>query len=531
MQKDLDRLIKLFEGFASAHGTHGEPTQEGLKWIIKPTAKTLREPVTKEMWQEHIEGKRPLGVMPIREDSTCSWGSIDIDEYDIDITEIVTKVYAAKMPLVPCRSKSGGLHLFVFFEQPYQAAEVQDVLSDVAASLGLSGSEIFPKQTKMNMQRGDLPSWIIMPYFGGTYNDKLKLQHGLKKSGTDMSLGEFVKHAEEMKCSVDALSRLCTARRSSSVKLNGKKAPPRQRGKSPCDFTDGPPCLEYLSESGLQNEARKRCLFMEANYLKRADPEEWKSKVEAMNQRFNPPLPSSEVQGVINSIEKKDYHYECKKEPFVSHCNSRLCRKRKFGVGSGGELEPVFTSIKRIGYEVPLWIVTIENVTLELTTHELQTYKLFHQACMANKLVFPPMRDPAWYALLNEAMTKVEDEDPPPDAAPGSEFLEQLTTFLTNRAPGERKADLLSDRSWEDVENGRWWFTLSSLEKYLKNERITKFGSRYRIVEAIKKLKGVKDQYNQTNKKGGYVKCWHVPSSIIEKIEPLETPKRKRDVI
>src|ERR1019366_8696331 len=109
-----EALMLLFAGFAGAHGTHGTPTQEpdSLKWAIKTTARTLRQPVTVDLWLSHLTGERPLGVIPIREDSTSSWGSIDIDDYDKVLLVLVGRIQREKIPLVACRSKSGGLHLF-----------------------------------------------------------------------------------------------------------------------------------------------------------------------------------------------------------------------------------------------------------------------------------------------------------------------------------------------------------------------------------------------------------------------------------
>src|SRR6187549_134537 len=119
MKKIAQRIMDLFEGSETHHGTHGAPEldENGVKWNIKTTARTLRGPATLELWQEHLSGKTPLGVIPIRNDSTCRWGSVDIDEYDVDAVEVVGKVEAAKLPLVPCRSKSGGLHLFMFAQE------------------------------------------------------------------------------------------------------------------------------------------------------------------------------------------------------------------------------------------------------------------------------------------------------------------------------------------------------------------------------------------------------------------------------
>jgi hypothetical protein len=128
--------MALFSGHEDAHGTHGEPEQKGLKWEIKSTAKTLREPVTTELWRKHLAGERPLGVIPIRWDSTCSWGSIDVDDYTNDLLGLISRVAQEKLPLVPCRSKSRGLHLFLFTTAPVAADVMQSALRNMAASLG-----------------------------------------------------------------------------------------------------------------------------------------------------------------------------------------------------------------------------------------------------------------------------------------------------------------------------------------------------------------------------------------------------------
>lgn len=146
--------MALFRGLDGVHGTHGEPNQEGLKWAIKKTARTLREPVTVELWEQHLSGDRPLGVVPICAGDVCWWGSIDVDQYDTDLVELVARVERAGLPLVPCRSKSGGLHLFMFLAEPQPADALQVLLRDLAARLGVGGSEVFPKQATIRTDRG-----------------------------------------------------------------------------------------------------------------------------------------------------------------------------------------------------------------------------------------------------------------------------------------------------------------------------------------------------------------------------------------
>ena len=66
-----------------------------------------------------IEGKQSLGIIPIRDDNKCIWGCVDIDSYaGFDHKKLIDKIKEAKLPLVVCRSKSGGAHVFLFAEEP-----------------------------------------------------------------------------------------------------------------------------------------------------------------------------------------------------------------------------------------------------------------------------------------------------------------------------------------------------------------------------------------------------------------------------
>ena len=98
-----ERLMALFAGHSGAHGTHGEPEKDDnkQKWGIGKTARTIRKPVTNELWESHLAGERPLGIIPIREDSSCIWGAIDIDEYEADLIGIVKRIEQKKLPQVP----------------------------------------------------------------------------------------------------------------------------------------------------------------------------------------------------------------------------------------------------------------------------------------------------------------------------------------------------------------------------------------------------------------------------------------------
>ena len=143
----MEKFKFIFEGLDVAYGQHqserkrADGKQEGKSYIVKKI-------VTEELWEAHLAGEGPsLGIIPIMADNTARWGCIDIDTYPIDYRSIINSFRKLQIPLVPCRSKSGGLHLFLFFKKPIAAKLIREKLREVAAALGYSSVEVFPKQS------------------------------------------------------------------------------------------------------------------------------------------------------------------------------------------------------------------------------------------------------------------------------------------------------------------------------------------------------------------------------------------------
>ncbi len=519
--------MDLFAGHEAAHGTHGTPVKKPgtLKWEIKSSADTIREPVTTELWREHLEGKRPLGVVPIRTDSTCCWGSIDIDVYDMNLTEVIQRVEREKLPLVPCRSKSGGLHLFLFLSEPVAAGSLQAVLTDLAAQLGFAGSEIFPKQTTILHNRGDVGNWMVMPYYGDTYGGKIKEQVGLRKTGAELTVTEFLSAAEKARLTEAQLEAVGN-RRQKAAKAKKKGAAPSPGSSG--DFSDGPPCLQHLTAAGIQRGGQSNALFMMGVYYKKVDPENWKSRLEHANQTFLKPPGSSEgLTTVIRSLEKKDYEYTCKNEPMASYCNSGLCRTRKYGVGDGGNF-PIISALSKLDTEPPIWFAEVEGMRIEASTEQLQNYILFHRLCMERiGRCYPVMKPGDWLLLLSAAMESMIVVPAPPDVGTTGRFHELLEDFLTNRAAGKLKEDLLSGRPWEDQDGQRHYFRLTDLEKYLNRENVKNL-TRGQITQKVRDLGGANHGFNIKNR---YVSCWWVPSSAINQMPELDPPPLPRSPI
>lgn len=499
MSELAKKMMQLFSGYVSAHGTHGTPDRDpgGVKWSIKRTALTLREPVTEELWDEHLSGKRPLGVIPIREDSLCSWGSIDYDQYDVNPLEVVERVGERKLPLVPVRSKSGGVHLFLFLRTPQPAADVQAALREAAASMGMAGSEIFPKQSQILADRGDLGNWIIVPYFANTYSGSLHEQVGMKPTGAAMAADEFCSFAEGKRVELSDFMLLCRPRHE------------RKRGTGP--FSDGPCCLEHLAREGFNKGGRNNALFMIGLYLKRSDQLRWRTLLEEMNREMmQPPLPAEEVVAAIRQLEKKEYEYTCSTEPMASHCDSVVCRTRRFGVGDGN-MFPRISGLSKLATDPPLWFVDVEDQRLELTTEQLQIYPLFQRACMERvHRCYRQMAQKDWVVVLSQAMQNLVVIESSPDVGKGAQFREVLEDFLVNLQRGKERDDILSGRPWEDGERGRHYFRLRDLQKRLDRDGVKM--TRGAITTRIEDLGGGRDGFNI---KGHFTNVWWVPVSSV----------------
>ena len=139
---DITKFKAIFKGLEIAYGTYriessrGDGKQAGKAVVV-------RKQPTDDLWAKHLEGIEPsLGIIPIREDNSCIWGCIDIDQYPLDHAGLIKKVRSLGLPMVVCRSKSGGAHVFLFVKEPIPAANMQRFLKASAALLGEAGREI-----------------------------------------------------------------------------------------------------------------------------------------------------------------------------------------------------------------------------------------------------------------------------------------------------------------------------------------------------------------------------------------------------
>ena len=398
-----EKFMAAFQGFGAAHG-QTQISNERRAGKQKAISKIVRKPLTLELIQSHLDGRQGVGSIPINENNLCKFGALDVDEYPLDLAGLDRRLRELKVPCVVCRSKSGGAHIFFFFKDYIGAGEFRDKASEIAAFIGHGGCEIFPKQEKILAERGDVGNFINLPYFDAEQT----LRHAIKEDGEPASLEEFLE--------------LVDGRASTSDDFVGLSF-----GVIEDEFKEWPPCLNCMFGQGVPEGTRNTVMFATAVACKKEKPDDWKRRLEEINNRISsPPLPASEIVTIQDQHEKKEYFYQCNEGPLAQHCNKSLCRTRKYGIGNhAGSVE--ITGLTVVLSEPRIWFVDVGGSRLELTTEQLQMPMQFQRACMEQLNFMPPkMKEDVWQAIVNIALNEVVEIEVPVELTNKGQFMELL---------------------------------------------------------------------------------------------------------
>ena len=487
---NLSTFKTIFRGLERAYGQYRsseekeEGKQGGQAYIVKGL-------VTDKMWEDHLNGTTPsLGIIPIMDNSKCYWGCIDVDMYPLNLKELVQKISQKKLPLIACRSKSGGAHIFIFTKEPVFAKLMRDKLSDIAAFLGFANCEIFPKQIEIRADRGDTGNFLNLPYFGG---DDTK-RYAINDEGKSYSLVEFFAKYTNTALTHDELRDLSTMKKSNGTSF------------------DGPPCLEHLMNEKIPEGGRDNTLYQYAVYAKKKWPEEWQEKIDEFNHKFmDPRLPSKQVLKTVNQHEKKDYQYKCKDQPMCSVCNASLCKSRKFGIGD--DYSHTVTDLTKYESDESVWFLNLDGRRMCINTDEFFDQAKFRKACMNTLNVLPnKMSERDWEKRIQSLLAEVVVIDMPEEVTKIGRFDNHLEAFIADQGEALTIDEILIDKAWASPDENIIYFRLISLEKYLTKQRFNNFSST-QMCARIRELDGDSTKKKIRNK---LHHLWFIPKNFQE---------------
>jgi hypothetical protein len=491
IMQQTKRFMKLFRGYEHAHGQYRvQKTEADGK--MSGRALTISEPATQENFESHLNGgDYILGIIMLRENNSCNFGVIDIDiRGDVKLNESLESLEEKirSTPLVLCRSKSGGAHLYLFCEPAIAAIDMVAKLNEFAAGLGYGGAEVFPKQISRANER-DRGNWINLCYWDGDKSERHAIHEGKK-----LNLKKFLDVAEKKRTTYEALENF-------KPDLTNK-------------FEDGPPCLQHIMTMGFPEGGRNISLFNVGVYYRKKNPDDWQEDLMRFNyESMSEPLPSGEVNGLIKSVSKKDYAYTCKQSPICNYCEKSKCMKREFGIGGVGggqaiEIDAI-TKYETENRQSVRWYIEIGGERIEVTTQQLLDQRQLQKLCV-EKLNKCPSTMPGqrWEQRINELLTSVEVILDPDDASPQGQFEKMLDSFLTGKVQARQRDEIMNGKPWHDIDDGKVYFRSEDLFIYLEARRF-RYPSQHQVWSWLRTVGGDRKAFRIKSKP---VKVWSVPA-------------------
>lgn len=416
------------------------------------------------------------------ESNTVWFAAADVDNYRLDLPELERRVKQLNLPLVLCRTKSGGAHLYLFFQQPVEAELVRTKLSEWVSALNLSNqTEIFPKQS-VRANRSDVGSWINLPYQNANGPTMRYAIH----NGVALELEQFLDLAEATRITRPQLEHI-------------QITPISDDNKDP--LFEAPPCLVTIfQQGGFAEGTRNDGMLAVGVYLKKRYEDNWEQYFQQYNVLFcKPPLGSDELGELASSLRKKDYFYRCKLPPIHSVCQQRACVKRLYGVGGGDGEQPLQVEALAVNgltqYSYPgeteesLWALEMCNTRLMVTTETL-----LNPGYIVNKLVetgrvlpagLSQLSKPKWHKYLEPILAKSERLDMSLRTGGASPLWESIIEVVKTARRARDQTDFMANSNvsvWQN--NGSVTFAFS-LVRRLINYNSRRVVSDYTLVRTL----------------------------------------------
>jgi len=385
---DLSRFPELFDGSKKRYGTFKPSGLKRADGKVEGRYDWESFPANgdeSQMWLDHVNGIQSIGIVPIREDSTVSFGVIDVDQVksEDEANQILDKMRSWNLPLVPFRSKSGGIHAYLFIDGSAPAKEVKRRLTALSLKLGRpkSSIDIFPVQTKLNAD--GTGNQINTPYFN--YKDQETKRWAIRNYNIKdlIPLEEFL----TMKITRVTLKEL--------ESIGIKKV------------SDYPPCMDYYFENKVHEGERDKALLQFGCVARkmhgndedkiREEMDNFVTKFFASEEGFDKNQFAKKVSQVMKKRDKADQKDEndiwyvrnnCRQIADLGRCDKVGCRTRKFGLV---ERSVMVTDYRMIMTNPRRHLLTMvsesgEEVIISMTTDQLWTQNQIAKRCWEEQI-------------------------------------------------------------------------------------------------------------------------------------------------
>lgn len=431
-------MQELFRGNLAAYGVHISepeteeaevPTVDGSGEKKQGKSFTQQGQLTFDHFQRHLHGEESIGVVPLDAEGNIHFAAIDVDVYPLNPLSYIRRLRRWGLPFVPFKSKSAGLHLYVFFAEPTPATKTLQYVHAVRRLLGLpQKTEIFPKQK--TLVDGQTGSWINVPYFDHSNGTR----PAYDDDGAPLDTADGLALAMRYRTTGPALKATIEA----------------------LPFFDGPPCLQtlYLGELVGKGE-RNAFLFNCATYVKAKYGEDFGEQLHSINTGLDEPLDYQEVDTtVISSHNKGDYSYQCTDGALQGYCDRTECGSRAFGKGGSEVSDLTFEQLTQVASTQPYYKWVVSGVTMTFYSElELMKQDKFRSLCMRYLHKIPNMmKANAWNDILNRAFAnviidKITDHDD--EMSDVSAWRSKAEEFFTTR-PATKPSQVDKGLVWRD---------------------------------------------------------------------------------
>ena len=497
---DITSFYNIFQGNSRAYGSTrilGE--KEGK---VEAQSKLVHQEITPAVIQRHLSGQESIGIAPIKESGTCSFGAIDIDDYKYDLMDVIKAIEDFKIPLVPCWSKSKKLHLYIFFTDEAPADKVINILQwYVKAFACEKKTEVFPKQSKTSSSN-TFYSWINLPYFN--CNNEAEHRKIVRGDGTLVhSLPEALSYIQGKQFSLKE----------------------HEAWINDFEYKDAPPCiLSGLLLRDIGSGQRNNWLFSAGVYFRLKDENcDLRTLLLDVNHSLKDPIPDNELEAtVIKGFNRKTYFYMCAS---LDRCNKALCRQQEFGIESNQSTGLEFGELTQYMTDPPYyeWVVNGQKLTF-WNEQEILGQMKFRALCMRQLHIVPRrVKDDRWSAILTRAcehINVVDQATTSGDFTAGSTFFDLTCSFFYTKRRAENITQVQMGRIYVDNDKDAYVFMAKYFTEYLisKND----FRS-YQPVEIRVRLQQM-GAYKENN-------LWYMPlAAIPEEQKKPEIEFRDRDL-